>query len=472
MSLYRDMALLAVRQFLGDRADSLLRFMSDRFGDHGRRLDAALRQANERAWRCLEVALAGSSWWSSCTGLLSARDEKQLKAHIQGFLASLPADQLAGDGEAFRARARTELQAARRAGLVPGPDLSARELSDEVRTFARYSDPRQLIEMDRRSVEGMAEVLRREGFADLARYVSLRPGNGPPLLVQAVRFFFRRQVEGDAQLAAGLTTDRLEGFDAHLRDGLDGLNTALTRHGDRLTELLAGVAEVVNRTHDDVQKVRTTTDATLDVVRDTSEDLKKVEAQSRTQTQELQELKALVLRLLDQNGRPAGPPPVATEPPPKRSTAVRPPARLAPNVGVQPSSEWDEVRQLLNRVKKLTPEEQQRRPDLSTAVQKLAAASEALETTQRTYERLKHTTAPPLPVYPPEPPILDALPADLPTKPARGRLYSRLFDVDKAADTPPADEPPPQPVEPPKRRLYSPLFDAAVDPPKADDDAK
>lgn len=446
MSLYRDMALLAVRQFLGDRADSMLRFMSDRFGDHGRRLDAALRKANERAWRTLEVALAGRSWWDACSGLLSPRDEKALQAHVRTFLDGLPTDERAGGTAAFRARALAELQAARQAGLVPGPDLSSQQLTDEVRVFARYSDPRRLVERDHHAVAGMADTLCGAGFADLAAYVSLRPGEGQPLLVQAVRFFFRREVESDPQLSAGLTTDRLESFDAHLASGLQALHGALEQHDSRLTELLGSVATVVHQTHDRVQKVHATTRDTLEVVRDTSEEVKSLHTRMEHQQAQIHQLTDLLRQVLGQRdaANPAPPPAVA-------AAAPTPPAGDG-------ADDWNEVHRLLNRVQRLSAEEQQRRPELNRVVHDLTAATRAFETTRRTYLHLRQPSSEPLPVYPPESPILDALPAsEPPLRAASGRLVSNLFLRPIA---PPSEESAQPPLtNPSRRRLVSSLFD-------------
>ena len=63
MSLIRQLSVLAVYQTLGDRADSLMFFLRERTDDHSQLLEKALCSASDRAWRCLEVALAGSSWW-------------------------------------------------------------------------------------------------------------------------------------------------------------------------------------------------------------------------------------------------------------------------------------------------------------------------------------------------------------------------------------------------------------------------
>jgi len=58
MNLLQQLSVLAVYQFLGDRAESFMAFVENRFKDHAARLESALRTANERAWRTLEVALA------------------------------------------------------------------------------------------------------------------------------------------------------------------------------------------------------------------------------------------------------------------------------------------------------------------------------------------------------------------------------------------------------------------------------
>ena len=48
--------------------------MSQRFSDHSKQLTRALERANDRAWRAVEVALAGRSWWDACKLTLRAVD--------------------------------------------------------------------------------------------------------------------------------------------------------------------------------------------------------------------------------------------------------------------------------------------------------------------------------------------------------------------------------------------------------------
>ena len=58
MSAIQYLSVLALQQVLGERGETVLRFLGEHFSDHGHRLEDALRQSADRAWRTLEVALA------------------------------------------------------------------------------------------------------------------------------------------------------------------------------------------------------------------------------------------------------------------------------------------------------------------------------------------------------------------------------------------------------------------------------
>lgn len=438
MSLIRQLSVLAVCQVLGDRADSLMGFLGERFHDHSGRLERALANATERAWGCLDVALAGDSWLETVKSALAARDEQALRAQIRLFLASIPAAELPGDAVAFRRMARAELDHARKAGLVPGGGLAAPDVAgDHQRVFARYGDPQSLVRRDQELVAGMAALLVKAGYPTLGRYVGLRPPGGQPLLVQAVRYFFRREVEADAKLAAGLTMEKLDGLDAAVRAGMAQLHQAFDRHG----ALLGGMAETLQATHQGVA-------ATMEVVTGTHDEVKTLRAQMEQQQEQLRQLTGLMERMLAQ--KPADPVP------------AKPAAGLPRSPLAGATAEWGQVRELLARVG--TAE----RPDLSRLADKLTRKAEELETTRRTILRIEHAEAAPgpLPVYPGGGEILDALPADEPPKrrPAAGRLISPLFQ-----NQPPKEEPEAAPptAKPTRRRYLSPLFD-----PKPEDEPK
>jgi hypothetical protein len=70
MGVFLNLSVLALRQVvqgaanavgLGAAGDAVIGFLGDHFTDHSRRLTNALQSANDRAWRALELALAGES---------------------------------------------------------------------------------------------------------------------------------------------------------------------------------------------------------------------------------------------------------------------------------------------------------------------------------------------------------------------------------------------------------------------------
>lgn len=139
-----------------------------------------------------------------------------------------------------------ELRQARQAGVL----LDAFDPNDLVQRaggFARYADPQAVLEAQWGAVEQMAEELRRARFATLAYFISLRPEQGVSLLVMAVRYFFRRQLETDTELFQGLNITLVENLSQQQVAGFAALADALTRHGQRLQELLGDVQELLLR---------------------------------------------------------------------------------------------------------------------------------------------------------------------------------------------------------------------------------
>ena len=85
---------------------------------------------------------------------------------------------------------------------------SAAEFARQAAGFRRHADPQGLIQEARRAVAGVADALA-EGYPNLARMLRAPTPAGPPLLAAAFCYFFRREVETDAELARGLTFDVL-----------------------------------------------------------------------------------------------------------------------------------------------------------------------------------------------------------------------------------------------------------------------
>jgi hypothetical protein len=233
MGVFNSLSTLILRQVFAEQAESLIHFVGNRWTDNARRLERALYRANERAWRVLEIALAGPTLWQAACDLLGSRDDKLLRQQVQAFLDRLP-----GCPGPFRLGCLRELRSARRVKLVPGTAPGAYDITGELETFARYGDSAWVLEQERLLMERIAEDLRREGYSLLARYVELRPAGTDTLLAWAARYFFRREWESDARLSTALTLDHLEGTRHELK-----------RFQALIAAALASQATEINRLH-------------------------------------------------------------------------------------------------------------------------------------------------------------------------------------------------------------------------------
>jgi serine/threonine protein kinase len=237
-------------------ADGVTGFLNKHFTNHSKRLTQALQKANDCAWRALEIALAGDSWWRGIKATLAAADEKAFREQVQVFLRSTPFPGIDGKKN-FRQQCLRELQAARKAGVLTGGSLNPQELAREAGSFARFGDPQSLLDAEMRIVTDLAGELQQQGYGNLGWLLGQRPGQGLPLIVIAVRYFFRRAVETDQQLFQGLTNAQLgdalqqmKKLDESQTAGFAGLGDALDKYGAQLEQLLSGVQESLGEISD------------------------------------------------------------------------------------------------------------------------------------------------------------------------------------------------------------------------------
>ncbi len=267
MSIIQDLSSLALRQILGglckavgieaggSAVEAVIRLLDQRFTDHSQLLSAALHKANASAWRALEVALAGDSWWDRVKGALARAEDRAFREQVTVFLQATPLAGLAGHGPEFREQALRDLRAACQRGLLDA-GLSPRDLAASVGSFAGFTDPQGLLDAEWQAISAVGAALKAAGFTALAHLVELRTGPEMPLLVVAVRYFFRREVENDSRLFQGLAFAQLERLSAAQESAFAALEGALQRHGARLEELLGDVRAVVTETHGDVKDIK------------------------------------------------------------------------------------------------------------------------------------------------------------------------------------------------------------------------
>ena len=70
--------------------EAVVKFLADRFTDHSQKLTAALQTANDRAWKAIEVALAGDSLWERCKVTLASAEDQAFREQVRAFLDVSP----------------------------------------------------------------------------------------------------------------------------------------------------------------------------------------------------------------------------------------------------------------------------------------------------------------------------------------------------------------------------------------------
>ncbi len=330
-------------------ADKVAGFLLERFVDQSQRLNRALARSTDRAWRAVELALAGNSWWDRCKLVVSSADERGFREQIQSFLAANPLDGVDGLGPNFRAQCLAQLQSARKAGLLkpapPPPDRLARHVG----SLARFGDPTSRLKAEHKVVVMIADELRKRGYDALATFLELRPASGPPVLAAAVHYFFQREVEEDRELFQGLAYSQLESLAQGQSAGVASLAGALDRYGERLEELLTDVHAAVVQTRADVLDVK---------------------AELQRQGQQMQELGDAVLRALHQHHLE------------KRSL------HACDSLSIRGEDERRLVKDLVRRYRALPAEQRQKMPALLNAVGKLEVVAGEFESAQRDFHQL------------------------------------------------------------------------------------
>ena len=232
----------------GTVVDSVAGVLTQRFSDHSDRLPKALTLAQQQAWKALEIALAGDSFWDKCKILLATGEQKGFRTQVQKLLDETSftsfAKQLSYRNDCLR-----ELHAARKQGLLEDQQYAPAQLAAGVSAFSQYGEPSKLIEAEYESIEGAATNLRDRGHANLAGLIIQRVPGGLPLLVVALRYFFRRAVEEDTKLFQGLAFDQLEKIVDQQDRAFDNLHLLLTKESDKLAYLLDEVLATIEATH-------------------------------------------------------------------------------------------------------------------------------------------------------------------------------------------------------------------------------
>jgi hypothetical protein len=232
-------------------ATAVARFLADRLSDQSLRVAAALRDAADRAWTTLDRALAGES----ALGAADRAEDRAFREQLRLFVLAAQADGRATVDPGFVPRCRSELTAAKAAGLLAG-DADAVALADGLGTLTRFDEPTALLAAQWGVADALAADLHAEGYPALAALVALRPAADPtaaPLLAVAVRYYFRRSVEEDPRLFQGLAFAQLERLGKAQEDGAAQLAALMARYVERLEARLGELKDTALTTRAEVR---------------------------------------------------------------------------------------------------------------------------------------------------------------------------------------------------------------------------
>jgi serine/threonine protein kinase len=299
VAILHSLSVLALQQLAGEGAVGLFEVITAHFSDQGQRLVGALRAANDRAWKAMEIALAGDSWWERAKARLASSEDRSFGQQIRVFLDGLPIKELHGH-DAFRQQCLVDLRDARKKNLLTAGSLDSAELRRQAGALAGAA-PQAILDNQWGALHSASEELKGAGYPSLAWLVGQRPQAGAPLLVLAVRHFFRREVENDAQLARGVIFTTVDNLTQSQQAGLDRLHGVLTRQSSLLEGLLgnvqaavAAVQEVGKDTNERVKGLEQQVQLLLDRLQMRGRELKPRDSMSIRNEKERQLVKALL----------------------------------------------------------------------------------------------------------------------------------------------------------------------------------
>jgi serine/threonine protein kinase len=333
-------------ELLAEGVGKVVGFLGDRFKDESQRLPLALKNANEKAWQALEVALAGESFWKRLTANGEDRGFAQQIGTFLDYVATLP--ELGGKPD-FRQRCLDDLRKARKKGFFTGTNYDTDQLARLTGEFARYADPVGLLDAEWDFIGQLAVSLENEGHASLANLLKLRPPQGMPLLVIGVRYYFRRAIEEDGKLFQGVAYAKLEALGEAQQKGFAALSAAVAQQGERLEEVLGGVQAVVVQTHSAVLGLQ---------------------GQIQGQGEQIGQLGQAVMQLLQQHQL--------------QRREVRP----GDSLSIRNEGERQLVRQLVARYRSLPEGERRNVPALLNAIGKLEVVVGDFEAAQRDFQQV------------------------------------------------------------------------------------
>src|SRR5438128_545318 len=120
MSVMASLCCFTVRQLGVEGVEAIVEVLRDQFSDRSQRLNQVLLESSRKAWRSLEITLAGETLWSR----FDRAEDRALREQLRQLVKDLPLPAL-DSRQDVRQRCLAELREARNKGLLLGPIVPA-----------------------------------------------------------------------------------------------------------------------------------------------------------------------------------------------------------------------------------------------------------------------------------------------------------------------------------------------------------
>ncbi|MEZ6140929.1 MAG: protein kinase [Zavarzinella sp.] len=257
---FSELSLIAVRFVVGGAFEATgipvnggraFNFIFERFNDQSQRLPKTLTWVTERAWKTLELTLAGDSIWHNIT---KRADDRTLAEQLRLALLNVPFDPTIEDKQAFFKQCLKEIRHLNKSKALRGAIIGASELKQHEQQMAQFTDPTSVLHAEWVSADQIARKLEEAGQQSLPRFLRFRSGEIPFLTI-AVRYYFRRAIEEDRELFQGMTFARLEASQQAQENHFQQLLMVMDQHQQVLEQHLQALTELAEATHKGVLRI-------------------------------------------------------------------------------------------------------------------------------------------------------------------------------------------------------------------------
>jgi serine/threonine protein kinase len=342
-------------------AENVVGAVEKHFTDHSQTLPKALARANDRAWQALSIALAGDGFLDKIKVFFASGDDKGIREQVRLFLQDKNIG-FEGTSADHRKHCLVELKTAKQTGLLTAQNVSPHDVARQTATFQRYADPKAMVDGAEQVMQQIADALT-SAYPNLAKLLRQRPHGGPPLLVAAFAYFFRREVETNDELAHGLFFDGLRQLSASQARAFGEVNKALTSLGDQFERIF----EQLDRIETVVVETQTVAVETHGAVLDMQVELQRLEGLHLANADEVLRLMQEVLHRVSQVGMHKGE------------------VKQQHSFSIRSEDERTAVKQLLARFRRLPVQQQHQVPALLNGLGKLQFGSQDFDGARQTF---------------------------------------------------------------------------------------